>query len=139
LKSPKEPDATADMGAHSFVYSLLPHQGDLEAVIAEATALNIPYRVTAGNLSDARRLLRLDGNGVQVDAFKRAEDGDGYVLRVHEVLGGRAEATLTSDFGVARSAPCNLLEDVTGEKTDGSAIEIRLRPFEIQNFRVWFK
>lgn len=44
LRSPKCPDATCDIGHHSFVYSIMPHSGSFQAsnVIREAYNLNVP-------------------------------------------------------------------------------------------------
>ena len=138
LKSPKHPDGTADMGAHSFTYSLLPHADDLPAVMAEAAALNLPPHITPGKAVDARRLLRLAGGNVQLDACKRAEDGNGFILRLHEMMGGKTRAAIVSDYGIKRYAPCNLLEDATGGEVLSGEITVTLKPFEIQCFRVWF-
>ena len=138
LKSSKEPDGTADMGAHSFTYSLLPHANDLAAVMTEAAALNLPPHIMAGGTVDTRRVVCLSGGNVQLDACKRAEDGDGFVLRIHEAMGGKTRTKLSSDFGIKRFAPCNLLEDVIGETVNAAEIPVSLKPFEIKCFRVWF-
>jgi alpha-mannosidase len=52
LRSPKEPDPTADMGEHFFTYSLLPHEGDWRdsETVRRAYDLNVP---TVAWLSDA--------------------------------------------------------------------------------------
>jgi len=138
LKSSKSPDDTADMGVHHFTYALLPHNNNLEAVIAEATAMNTPVQVMPGVPKDSRQLLHLAGCGINVDAVKRAEDGDGFVVRVHELLGGCAAGMLSSDYGIAQYAECNLLEDICGATVEAVTISFDLKPFEIRNFRVWF-
>ena len=138
LKSSKHPDGTADMGAHSFTYSLLPHTNDLPAVMAEAAALNLPPHILTGKAADTRRVVRLAGENVQLDACKRAEDGDGFILRLHETMGGKANTVVTSDFGIKRFAPCNLLEDAIGNTVAAKSIPVALKPFEIQCFRCWF-
>lgn len=141
LRSPKRPDATADMGKHHFTYSLLPHSGALAQsdVIQESVSLNLPLQYFPGSSADSgKALVRFDVPGIHLDAVKQAEDGDGFVVRFHECLGGRRKVTLTSDYGLKRYASCNLLEETDAQAVDGESISLELHPFEIKNFRIWF-
>lgn len=141
LRSPKNPDPQADMGRHHFTYALLPHGGSLAQsdVISESVALNLPVQYFPGTCKDSgKALLRLDHPAVYLDAVKRAEDGDGIVIRLHECLGSSQKLTLTSDYPLKRYVPCNLLEEPLGEAAQGDAIPLVLHPFEICSFRVWF-
>ncbi len=55
LKGAQYPDPHADLGHHTFTYSLLPFVGDLQAagVIEEGYRLNLPVRGVAGRLTEA--------------------------------------------------------------------------------------
>ncbi|MBQ4051293.1 MAG: alpha-mannosidase [Oscillospiraceae bacterium] len=143
LKSAKYPDTAADMGHHSFTYSLLPHMGPAAGgeVIAEANALNLPitWRKGASALS-GKCIFKTDSDHIQIDAVKMAEDGDGFVVRVHECRGTTVpEVKLTSDFAIERWQRCNLLEDKEGAPVECSEISFRTGPFGLHTFRVWMK
>ena len=141
LRSPKRPDPTADMGTHEFTYALLPHTGIVTEgdTIQEGAALNLPLQYFEGKAKDSgKAIVRLSDPSLYLDAVKRAEDGDGYVIRVHECRGGAHEVQLTSDYGIKRFAPCNLLEEKTGEIEEGGTISFGIKPFEIRSYRVWF-
>ena len=136
LKSSKNPDTHADMGEHDFTYSLLPHEGCLGAqTVEEAISLNQQVLCVPGALQ-AGAVLKKDCAGVKIDAIKPAEDGDGFVVHMHECMGGRASVTLCSDYPIRAYAPCNLLEEYE-TKTEGVQISADFRPFEIKCFRIW--
>ena len=143
LRSPTSPDRTADQGHQHFTYSLLPHTGTLAQsdVISESVALNLPLQYFDGASKDSgKSLVHFDAPGVYLDAVKLAEDGDGFIIRFHECLGGRRKVNLTSDYGIKRFVPCNLLENAleNAQVIEGDTISMHLHPFEIKNYRVWF-
>ena len=140
LKSTKYPDTTMDMCEHTFTYALYPHAGTLVegGVIEESTALNLPLTVSCGSPKNSSKIFTIEGNGVNVDAIKKAESEDCLILRVHECFGGRTHVKVGSEYGITRYATCNLLEDRETEPVSGSAIEFDLKPFEIKTFMVWF-
>lgn len=140
LKSAKYPDTEADMGEHDFTYALYPHQGSVMegGVIEEANYLNLPAKAVQGTFADSRRIVCLDGEGVQIDAVKKAEDDNAIVVRFHECRGGRRRVTLSSEFDVKKFVPCNLLEHDCGEMTEGSSAEFALHPFEIKTVKMYF-
>ena len=138
LKSAKYPDTEADMGEHEFTYALLPHKGGLgSCTIDEGILLNQPVKAVEGKTEEhIRRIIRKTGDGVKIDAVKTAEDGDGIIVRMHECLGGREKAVLTSEYGIRAYAECNLLEEYE-ERKNGEEIHADFRPFQIRCFRIW--
>lgn len=155
LKSAKNPDMEADMGEHTFIYALFPHEGAVTegGVIEEACRLNLPAQVVAGRMTEQRRLVKISGHpasaacSVQIDAVKKAEDEDCLIVRMHECRGGRASVVVSSDFPVKRMAPCNLLErdfqkeESTGAETDAvntSEALLTFHPFEIKTLKWYF-
>ncbi|MCL2742091.1 MAG: hypothetical protein FWE70_08330, partial [Oscillospiraceae bacterium] len=81
-----------------------------------------------GALPQTYRGITIDGGDVALAALKRAEDGDGYVMRLHEVS-GRPAGSVTVDvplFGVsfkASFAPCEIK---TYRLSGGKATELNL-------------
>ena len=141
LRSPKRPDPQADMGKHHFTYALLPHEGTVvqSDVIAQSVSLNLPLQYFEGaSLHSGKALVHLGHPGVYLDAWKQAEDGDGFVLRIHECLGGSLKTVLTSDYPIRKYARCNLLEEPQEQPVSGDNIPVSLHPFEICSYRIWF-
>ena len=76
-----------------------------------------------------------------VEALKRAEDGEGYVLRVFESHGGRRRVSIELPFPVASVESVDLMErsyegDGPVEVVDEREVRFELRPFEIRSFRI---
>jgi alpha-mannosidase len=144
------PDPTADLGKHTFSYSLLPHAGGWnEATVQAAYALNDPLIVRRGVGRGAQSEPRPSGRGVAaslvacdapnvvLETVKRAEDGDGVIVRLYETQRRRGAITLTTAFPLQAAARTNLLEE---EKfalpvTDNT-VRYDIRPYEIVTLRL---
>jgi len=132
LRAPKSPDPQADMGEHAFAYALYPHERGWQdgGVLAEAAAFNAPLRWGSGLNRGA--WLRVDSPGLVLDTVKLAEDSNALVLRLYEPYGGRGRARIELAMPVRSARQSNLLEDDLGPAgTDGSAIVVDYRPWEI--------
>jgi alpha-mannosidase len=86
--------ATQDFGRHNFIYSLAPHAGDWRDgnVPLLAARLNQPLRgfLTShhkGALGKDFSMLQISNDHVAAIAMKKAESGDGLILRLHELDG----------------------------------------------------
>ena len=146
LRSPKAPDPQADMGQHTFTYSLYPHAGCITAcgTVEEAEKLNLPVTVFAqAKPAEAKTFVRLTGKSVKIDAVKRAEADDGIIVRLHEYRGARTSAELFSDYEIEGADMVNLLEETLGPCTftrgDGRKIALSFRPFEIKTVKLYLK
>lgn len=168
LRSPKEPDAHADMGKHHFKYAIYPHTGALNAKTVELAYnfnfdLISPYFVNSGSLDSSLDLIRIKGDdSLVLSHVKRAEDdvdvslgdlpikvnrenGTAIVVRVYESLGGRARGKLVSKGKkVLEVYKVNLLEDElervkTVESSSGETeIPLDLRAFEVVSYKIIF-
>ncbi|PNY28426.1 Alpha-mannosidase [Tolypocladium capitatum] len=160
LRSPKAPDAHADMGHHSIRWAIFPHKGSLSsATVKAAYAFNNPLkllsvsRATAESLSGAPiKLVNTDeSDSLILDAVKRGHDdedvsrreglkvnkGQSIILRVYESLGGHSRGTIKTQFDVKRVTKTNVLEDDLEEIefADGE-FAIKLRPFEVATYKL---
>lgn len=138
LKGAVYPDYAADMGKHSFTYSLYPHKGDFVdgRTVNAAALLNQPLEVVNGmvNLPTNEKgyLIRLEGAYVELDAFKKSEDGQYLVLRFHEYAGARGKVSVTTGFAVKEFAESDLMERPIEEFRNGDVITTYIRPYEIK-------
>lgn len=115
------PDPLADVGEHHFSYALYPHPGDWregrEGTVAQAEdflapLLPLALPVHAGGQPSSRQFLRLSPSSLRIAAFKRAEEGFGYILRLYEAHGGRGEVELDlTALGIRSASRVNLLEE----------------------------
>ncbi|GGN87085.1 alpha-mannosidase [Streptomyces albiflavescens] len=136
VRAPRVPDPEADQGKHRFTYSLLPG-ASIEDAVAEGYALNLPLRVT-DSAGPVQPVVSVDGEGVTIEAVKLADDASGdVVVRLYESRGGRATGTLRTGFPLAGAQVTDLLErPLSVADTDGNAVPVALRPFEVQTLRL---
>ena len=144
LRSPSDPDPEADRGEHRFAYSLLPHTGSWgDLTVAEAYCLNDPLIVAEGKTSTEPRapglqpLISVDLPNIVVETVKRAEDGNGIVVRLYESQRRRGVLTLSAGFELAEAWHTNLLEENEAAlEPSGNSVELPVRPYEIVTLRL---
>jgi alpha-mannosidase len=146
LRAPTAPDPLCDRGRHRFTYALLPHAGDLAEVVASGYALNAPLVLRAvpgdrpGPLPARRSLVSVDDPGFVVETVKRAEDGDGFVVRGYEALGAPRTVRVATALPCTRVTRTDLLErdHPAGEVAVGAdgSFTLALRPFELVTLRL---
>ena len=128
LKSATYPDPMADKCVHEFSYSVYPHMGDFReaGTIRRAYEFNNPMtaqRITAqdGMLADRYSYVSVDGENAFIETVKKAEDGEGVIVRLCDQFGGRTVRTLTFGFDLDSACICDMLEN------DGEALAINGR------------
>lgn len=143
LRGPGSPDPTADLGKHTFSYSILPHAGGWnEATVQAAYALNDPLIVRRGKGQGtqgevASSLVSCDAPNVIIETVKRAEDGDGVIVRLYETQRRRGTITLTTGFPLRAAVRTNLLEaEKRALGVEGNTVRYDIRPFEIVTLRL---
>ncbi|MCY9697393.1 alpha-mannosidase [Paenibacillus alginolyticus] len=143
IKSAMVPDPTADQGEHIFCYSLYPHQGDWFAgkTVQAAWHLNSPLIALRGlPVKDAGSLFSVNADHVCVDAVKLAEDGEGFIVRMHEYGGARGPMKLASEWSEFHWQETDMLENpLPGEGLSGQgSIQCDIGAYEIKTFRIQF-
>ncbi|HEV7757571.1 MAG TPA: alpha-mannosidase [Acidimicrobiales bacterium] len=141
LRATTMPDPVADRGEHRFRYALLPHGGSFPeaGVLQRAAELGIAPEarpVTSagpGDRTSESSLVTSTSPGAVVSAVKRADEGDGLVVRLYEAWGGRRRTQLQLARPVSRAQRADLLEQAQSdvELTDPTTLDLELRPFEI--------
>ena len=143
LRSPTVPDPEADQGPHTFTYSLYPHRGGWdENTLREAYAVNDPliaHRAARRTLHATRgqSFITCDAPHIVIETIKRAEDGNGFIVRLYENQRKRGEITLTTGFDLASAWRCNLREENQTEvAVQANRVMLAVKPFEIVTLRV---
>ena len=144
LKCGTYPNPDADKCHHTFTYSLYPHAGNYReaGTIQQAYLLNQPMTAfklqkQSGTLPESYSLLSLDCDNVIAETVKEAEDSDAVIVRLYEAYNQRVCTTLTTGFDFKRVTLCDLLENEVEElPTDGRAIALTVRPFEIVTLKI---
>ena len=83
-------------------------------------------------------LLEVENSGVTLLTWKRAEDGDGTILRLQDTAGESSNIRVHSQFlTFERAWLCNLLEDNQTEiKIQGEDLSVPIKPFQILTLRL---
>ena len=75
--------------------------------------------------------------GVILTALKPAEDGPGWVLRLHETFGRKGTVWLTFDRPVVAARRVDSLERPAGElRFEGSRVALPIGPYRIESLHV---
>ncbi|HML21354.1 MAG TPA: alpha-mannosidase [Aggregatilinea sp.] len=141
LRSPTMPDPEADQGRHRFAYALLPHAGSWQGQTPRAAyALNDPLIAATGRggaPTPLTPLLAVDAPNVVIETVKRAEDGNGLIVRLYESQRQRGTITLTAGFDLRSAAITNLIEDDQAAlPCDGRQVTLPVKPYQIVTLRL---
>lgn len=134
LKSATDPDYSADYGTHEFTYSIYPHKEEWynSGLEEEAFDLNSPVVVLEGaSALGNESLISFDAKNIVLDAFKKAENEEAYVLRFHEFTGRRGKINLKIGLKFDSWCESDLMENPLGEWKQ-TAIEVEVKPYEIK-------
>lgn len=134
-------------GEHQFKYSLYPHAGSWnEDTQKEAYLLNDPIVVHKPNIegqrsekqiSNLQSLVSVSKPNVIIETIKRAEDGDGIIIRLYESQRKRGQVQVRMGFAVASAWETNLLEENESElSVENDSIHLNLRPYQIMTIRL---
>lgn len=139
IKSAVDPDDRADQGYHEFRYAICPHAGRWyeNRIQEQAFAFNNPAVVLPGVAGKADPLIELEGDYVELDTVKRAEDGNGMIVRFHEYAGGDSRVVLGSRYPIYGFQACDLLENAVDERINVDRLEVIIKPYEILTYRVF--
>ena len=144
LKSGTYPDPTADKCEHFFTYSLYPHAGDYReaGTIKQAYDLNNPMTAItvgkhSGKLGDSYSFVSVRDENIVIETVKKAEDGDGIIVRMYESFNKRTNTVLKTGFDFKSVTLCDMLEnDLKVISAKENLIPLTLKPFEIVTIKI---
>jgi alpha-mannosidase len=145
LRSPKWPDAEADMGHHHFHYALYPHAGTWKDALTVRHGWEYNYPLTTvvttahpGSLPASHSFASVAPENVVLTAVKKAEDANGLILRVYEWAGKETTAEFHVPPGATSATVTNLMEQPQGNPLPlvGDVVKVPIHPYEILTIRV---
>ena len=144
LRSPTDPNPEADQGLIPVTYSLVPHRGTLAEtdIPVQAYYLNAPMTAVAATgerdtLPTAYSALSLDRDNVICETVKKAERGEGTVLRLYEYKNRRTKAVLSLGIPAKQVFLCDMMERELCElPLENGKVELALGGFEILTLKV---
>ena len=131
LRSSFDPDPLPEMGKHSMRIGILPHCKDwtVGEAFRYAASFNLPMNVVStdvheGALPPSMSFAEVLTRNVVLAAVKKAEDGDGIVLRLYEVEGKDTEAVVRLS-GLAASGAAAVETDLMEQPLPLSSARIK--------------
>ena len=145
LRSPKWPDADADMGHHHFHYALYPHAGTWKDALTVRHGYEYNYPLTAvvttahaGSLPATHSFASVAPENVVLTAVKKAEDANGLIFRVYEWAGKESTVEFHVPPGATGATVTNLMETPEGSPlaVARDLVKVPIHPYEILTIRV---
>ena len=150
LRAPTYPDPGADQGRHEIRFAIGPFYATTTAgypnPAVAAELLYAPPRLGSHAETDGPGglFLRIDDWGsVSPSTVKPAENGSGFVLRLHETMGRPGTITLRYGHPEAAFQKVNVLEEPADEiflesslDATGSSLKLSYRAYEIISLRI---
>ena len=144
LKAPMNPDPKSDRGDHYFTYSIYPHAGNWKDAETLVRGLEMNNPAVAVELNadakgeDAKSFISVDGRNVTLEAVKKCEDEDAYIVRFVEKAGSRTKVSAKLFAEIKAVYECDLLErnDVAVDIANGDTLNFEINPFEIKCYKI---
>lgn len=141
VKSGTEPNPETDREEHFITYSLYPHLGSWQEAntVQESFNLNVPARTLSGKPQGRYSLFNISKDNVVLETVKKAEDGDGIIVRLYETQNKRTKVILNSAVCMNEVIETNLIEeniDGTLCNNHNTKYEFIIKPYEIKTFRI---
>jgi alpha-mannosidase len=143
LKGPRYPDPLADIGHHTFSYSLFPHKGDWRSAETPQKAWELNDKLltvpVCGEGLSEKSYIKIDSDHVMLSALKLSEKGDALLIRVYEDQNKRGPVKISFHKEMIEAAECDLLEKEIGKViVQNGMIEFEIKPYEIRTFKIKF-
>jgi len=130
------PDAQL-LGAHTFEYSIVPHEGDWRRAYESVVSfLYPPFAIqvekTSANPQPVLSLVHVHGRKMVCTALKKAEDSDSVVLRLVDYFGEGGNAEVHFGMPLESVQRSDLAEEsISPIQVSGPSFSVKLAPHEI--------
>lgn len=147
-KNRYESHSIQDHGRHKFTYSIIGHRNEIPksklaiaADILNYKKLIIHQDKHNGALGKVCKGLVSSNNGVLIRSIKKAEDGNGFIVRCYELDGRAVEnSPLKFNYEILKAEEVNGIEEyIRGAKHDKNNVYVSANAFSPKTYRVIFK
>ncbi|HEX30834.1 TPA: hypothetical protein ENG04_12215, partial [Candidatus Poribacteria bacterium] len=150
IRSSYDPDPLPELGHHEIRLALLPHGEDWtpSCAIRAGYDFNRSIEVVAtdvheGDLPKEKGFIAVHPSNIFILGLKKAEDGDGLVIRLYETEGKTTEAEIRIDPSLVKTdsevVEVDLLERPIRKDTvrmKGSLLKVQVSPFGIATVKI---
>ncbi|MDP8201633.1 MAG: glycoside hydrolase family 38 C-terminal domain-containing protein [Candidatus Tenebribacter burtonii] len=142
LRSPKDTDKEADLHLHEFTFCYYPHKGSLIESDTLQLAHNLNSSLIQFPISELpenrqRSFYNIIGKNVKLEVIKKAEDGNGIILRMYETAGTNVEITFQNAEKWEQLIETDMLENAIEQICkNANEMKLQFKPFEIKTFRI---
>lgn len=106
-------------------------------MVEEGHELNTPYtvQIREGSAKGRKSYLQIEGDGVMLLAYKKAQKREGIIIRLYEAYGRRIRVKIRFPFIASRIYVVNMMEEILEQVAEGeNELCIQFRPFCIKTF-----
>lgn len=132
-----------DKGINKFTYSIIGHAGQLGTLAySSAESLNMPLLAYSspkhsGKLGKSFSMVSSTNPALGIRAFKKAEDGDGYIVRFYNLTNKDAKGNIIFPSSVVSAEECNGIEERIGDASvSGNMLSVSAGKFAPKTYRV---
>ena len=125
LRASIDPDPLPDLGQHTISYGVIPHGPEwAEGEMTQAAEdVNVPLVVTScdfheGDLQTVASFVSVSPKNVRLVALKKAQDEDGFIVRLVEVEGKATKTTIVLAPELLAEAATATAVDALERETD---------------------
>lgn len=146
LRSPTEPANNNEEGVHTSGYSLFPHKKTWQdaGVMQQGCSFNIPLNAFQTDAhpgvlpAEQSFIATPSGEGVYLEAVKKAYDSDALILRFCEFHGKKSRVKVALPAEIKSAVETDLLENPIAAKPEcaGSSLKTEFAPYEIKTLKV---
>ncbi|MCX8171495.1 MAG: glycosyl hydrolase-related protein, partial [Candidatus Bathyarchaeota archaeon] len=145
IRSPVYPNPWSDLGEFETTYYIYPHAGNYsEANVAKVVQEKLfGLRVIEDVGSDEQEisLLNVEPETIVFGAFKKSEDGQGYVIRLFNPHREAKQVTMSFIAPLSKAVETNIVETETYNELSiesGKTLRIEMKPLEIKTIKICF-
>ena len=137
IRSPTFPNPWSDIGEFEVTYYLYPHEGDYQRAEVPKVAQELihkPIAITVNGAVENISIARAEPAKIILSAFKPAENGKGYTLRLYNPYSEKIEAEIKLGFKASRVIETDIIElnEVTKIAENTDIIKLNMKPFEVK-------
>jgi alpha-mannosidase len=137
-------------GDFEFRYRLLPHKGDwreggvagfaeeaFAPLLGWTTETKAKSAAVSSPASGTACRFVVEDDGMELLCLKPAENGDGFIMRLHDVKGVERQVRFKRESPVRSVERCGLLENVQETmEPENDTYSFTTKPFEVHTFRI---